>query len=101
MLIKLRNTYHVMTFFTTMGGSMGNPLPDNITSTQVRIEELIEQLHKLGFVHKKIGLEFLPMDENTQKNLRDLITKTGIGTDPNEAFTRAAVRDYVIDVVRK
>lgn len=101
LLIKLRNTYDVMTFITTMGGSMGNPQLDNITSTQVRIEELIEQLHKLGFVHKKIGLEFLPMDENTQKNLRDLITKTGIGTDPNEAFTRAAVRDYVIDVVRK
>ena len=74
---------------------------DNMVVYQMRIDDLIKQLDNLGFVHKKIAPEFIPLSDKDQKVLRDLITKTGFCNDPDEAFTRATVRDYVIDVIKK
>ncbi len=101
LLIQLRNTYDISTLVTTMGGGVSDSQSDNIAVYQMRLDELVAQLNNLEFAPKKIAPEFFPLNEGQQKALRDLITTTGFGNDPQEAFTRAAVRDYVIDVVRK
>lgn len=104
LLVKLRNTYDALTLLTAMGGNVGmgkDVQVDNFAVSHLRIDELINQLNHLGFIHKKIAPEFFNLGDKIEKIVRDVITNTGIGTDSNEAFTRAAVRDYVIDVVRK
>jgi len=101
LLMKLRNTHDITTLVTTMGGNVQDPEADNLMVCQIRIEELIKHLNGFGFVHKKLDTEFFSLNEESQKIMRDLITKAGFGSDPNEAFTRAIVRDYVFDIVRK
>jgi GT2 family glycosyltransferase len=100
-LVKLRNAHDLTTLVMTMGGNVKTNLSDNYSVYQIRLDEFLHQINNLGCVHKKIVPEFLPLDENAKNTMRNLITNAGIGNDPNDAFTRAAVRDYVFDVVWK
>jgi hypothetical protein len=84
-----------------MGGNVNFSQSDNMAVYQMRVDDLIKQIGDLGYVHNKVVPEFLPLNDGTQKKFRDLITNAGLGIDSNEAFTRAAVRDYVIEVVKK
>lgn len=97
LLLKLRNTYDVVSLFKTLGA--GIPASVN-NGYQLSVEELIGHEKNAGFIHKKIAFENWPLSEQDQIILRNTITATSFNKNPDETFFRAVVRDYVFDIIR-
>ncbi len=99
LLVKLHNTYDVLSLFNTLGANIHGNVYDNVY--QLSINELIDFLKNVGFINNKIAAENWPSGEQDLQFLRNVITTTGFSQYPDEVFARAIVRDYVIDIVRK
>ena len=100
LLIKLHNTYDVVSLYKTLGANVRvNDQFNNVY--QLSMDELVAQIKNAGFIYKKIAVENWPLGEKEQMILRNTITATGFSNNPDEIFARAVVQNYVIDIARE
>jgi O-antigen biosynthesis protein len=103
LLIKLRNTYDVITVLNSLGANIqvedtteptALPLPVHID-----ILELQNHLKSSGYIFRKIAVKNWPLDENFQKVIKKLLISANYTEKMDETLTRIFVRDYVFDIV--
>jgi SAM-dependent methyltransferase len=100
LLIKLHNTYDVVSLYKTLGAKVhvNNQLNN---AYQLSTDELVSQIKNAGFVYKKLAVENWPLGERDQIILRNAKTATDFSNNPEEIFARAVVQNYVIDIARE
>ncbi|MCX6079909.1 MAG: glycosyltransferase family 2 protein [Chloroflexi bacterium] len=99
LLLKLHNTFDILSLFKTLGANIQIEHSDDVY--QLSIDELIDQIKNTGFIYKKITVENWPLEENNLQFLRNAIKTTGFNPNPDEVFARAVVQDFVIDIARE
>jgi len=97
LLLKLHNTYDITSLFKTLGARIDGNI-DHVF--QLSLDELIDHVNKLGFNHNAIAVENWPLDDKNIQILKNTIRSTEFNQNSAAVFTRAAVRDYVIDIAR-
>jgi O-antigen biosynthesis protein len=104
LLLKFHNTFDIISVLRTLGGNIQltttNSNPTD-SAYQISIDDLVNQMEILGFYPKKFATENWALDDVFYSVLRKTIAASGLGNKPDEIFSRAIIRDYVIEISRK
>jgi len=96
LLVKLRNTHDLQTFFKVM---RHNIIGNGQITSHISLEDLNVYLSQYGYRFKNVTAEFHVVDEDSKALLKKAIDKSGISKNADDSFTRMMVRDYVVNIV--
>jgi hypothetical protein len=100
LLIKLRNTFDVVTTLKSLGANLNVGEAADLPAWQINIEDFNRHVNTLGYQIKKISVENWPMDANIQDVVKRIVNSDSFSDNKNEVLTRILTRDYVLNLAR-
>lgn len=100
LLIKLRNTYDVVTTLKSLGANLNVGEAADLPVWQINIEDFNSHVNTLGYQIKKISVENWSMDANIQDVVKRIVNSDSFSDNKNEVLTRILTRDYVLNLAR-
>ncbi len=95
LLLKLRNTYDIRSFFNILGKDMSqnNEYPLNWT-----VEDFTGWLSTLGCVVNNFSAEYYTIDSSSSNRLSDIIKYAGVTGDLENVRNKMLVRNYIFNI---
>ncbi len=95
LLLKLRNTYDIKSFFNILGKDLGlnNEYPINWTAN-----DFTDWLSALGGVVKSFGAEYYTLDSNSSARLSEIIKYANVTSDTDHIKNKMLIRNYVFNI---